>query len=92
MKANHNKRKYVLACVYLVANIMKSKNESKSQLPLFRYLHFSLVANIMKSKNESKSQPTSIACPVLCACSKYHEIKDLSVAKARIPLKNQLLV
>jgi hypothetical protein len=42
--------------------------------------------------NESKSQPEQIADITPPTCSKYHEIKDLSVAKARIPLKNQLLV
>jgi hypothetical protein len=42
--------------------------------------------------NESKSQPAQMALDSAKACSKYHEIKDLSVAKARIPLKNQLLV
>jgi hypothetical protein len=42
--------------------------------------------------NESKSQPFVPMSSVLETCSKYHEIKDLSVAKARIPLKNQLLV
>jgi hypothetical protein len=42
--------------------------------------------------NESKSQLILLPILILPTCSKYHEIKDLSVAKARIPLKNQLLV
>jgi hypothetical protein len=42
--------------------------------------------------NESKSQPAQSKNIIYETCSKYHEIKDLSVAKARIPLKNQLLV
>jgi hypothetical protein len=42
--------------------------------------------------NESKSQHYLLPVFFFLSCSKYHEIKDLSVAKARIPLKNQLLV
>jgi hypothetical protein len=45
-----------LKSLYVVANISKSKNESKSQRRRLCVKHIHVVANISKSKNESKSQ------------------------------------
>ena len=56
MKANHNGKVNHCTSRYVVPNISKSKNESKSQPLSPLYISIFVVPNISKSKNESKSQ------------------------------------
>ena len=56
MKANHNCWPSSSFTLFVVVNISKSKNESKSQLAGAKTFTGIVVVNISKSKNESKSQ------------------------------------
>jgi len=55
-KANHNWGSAAIDSLVVVANIIISKIESKSQLNFFKHLPDIVVANIIISKIESKSQ------------------------------------
>ncbi|EFK58729.1 Uncharacterised protein [Sphingobacterium spiritivorum] len=56
MKAIHNLRKMKQLNTLVVVNIIKSKNESNSQLTVVLVSPKCVVVNIIKSKNESNSQ------------------------------------
>ena len=75
---------------YVVANIINSKNESKSQLTLTVKHNSEVVANIINSKNESKSQQHHQFYNTSISCGKYHKFKERKQITTKRSEKMQL--
>ena len=75
-KANHNTVAVDCMSKAVVANIIISKIESKSQLNEPINALTSGVGNIIISKIESKSQPLRLGLRFPSRCGKYHYFKD----------------